>query len=204
MARPKIATERILDAALAVFIKKGYHNTTITDICKEVSCPVGSIYYRFTGKQEIAVAVYDRVVKRFQEGFVNLALQGVTDPIAGVRTCIGQVLDFVEDQPKESNFLLLLRHRDFLDAKELRKVANRNVLLSNEKLYNWTRELQTALQGRVDADGPSHDLLIALVFDMPFGYARRWLQGQAKSGPREMRGEMVRAAMQGLGLGVTT
>lgn len=201
MARPKIATERILDAALSVFIKKGYHNTTITDICKEVSCPVGSIYYRFSGKQDIAVGVYDRVARQFQDGFVQFALQGPVDPAAGVQACVGHVLDFVETKPKEASFLLLLRHRDFLDSKEMRKFANRSVLLSNEKLYNWTRDLHTALQGR-GSEGASYDLMLALVFDMPLGYARRWLQGQAKLGPREVRGEMLRAALGGLGLGV--
>ena len=200
MARPKIATEKILDAALAPFIEKGYHNATITDLCKEVGCPVGSIYYRFSGKQEIAGTVYRRVVEQFQAGLVDLAIAGVSDPAAGVQACITHVLDHVEQHPHDAKFLLLLRHRDFLGAKDLKLDTNRHVVHANEKVYNWSRQLHAKLVERLGKDAPSYDTMFSLVFDLPMGYAKRWMNGQATAAPHEIRGEMVRAALRGLGL----
>lgn len=201
MARPKIATDKILAAALRTFVEKGYHGATITDICKEVGCPVGSIYYRFKGKQEIAAELYKSVVEAFQKDLVDLAALGVGEPAQGVQACVGLLLDYVDRNPDQAKFLLLLRHRDFLDPSEPDYDNGRNLMLANEKVMRWSQELHQRLRQRVGEDAPAFDVMLALVYDAPLGYAKRWLHGQTRARPQEVRSDLIRAVLGGLGLG---
>ncbi|MFF0384110.1 TetR/AcrR family transcriptional regulator [Streptomyces sp. NPDC004286] len=46
----------ILGAAARVFARKGYENTTMVDIAKEMGVSKGILYYQFRSKQELIVA----------------------------------------------------------------------------------------------------------------------------------------------------
>ncbi len=50
----------IVDAAMTCFLRKGFHQTTMQDICKEVELSPGAVYRYFAGKGEIMSAVIDR------------------------------------------------------------------------------------------------------------------------------------------------
>jgi AcrR family transcriptional regulator len=56
--------ERVLDAATAVFAKRGYPNTTIDHIIAATKIGVGSFYALFEGKEDCFAQVFDRVVER--------------------------------------------------------------------------------------------------------------------------------------------
>lgn len=45
--------EKILNAAIKLFSKQGYDNTSLQDIMKETQMSKGAIYHHFKGKQEI-------------------------------------------------------------------------------------------------------------------------------------------------------
>ncbi len=49
--------QKILDAALATFTRKGYGDTTVPDIAREAGVAVGTIYNYFPGKRELLVAL---------------------------------------------------------------------------------------------------------------------------------------------------
>ena len=59
--RKELVTERrrkqILDAALAVFSRKGYGEATIPDIAREGGVAVGTIYNYYTSKRDILVSI---------------------------------------------------------------------------------------------------------------------------------------------------
>lgn len=52
--------ERILDAALRVFTRKGYHDTGVDDIASESDTSKGGIYFHFPNKDSIFLALLDR------------------------------------------------------------------------------------------------------------------------------------------------
>lgn len=45
--------QEILDAAIACFTRKGFHQTTMDDICREAGLSPGAIYRYFASKEEI-------------------------------------------------------------------------------------------------------------------------------------------------------
>lgn len=50
---------RIISAAGQVFADKGYHHTTVRDICRHARCNLAAVNYHFGGKYELYEAVFD-------------------------------------------------------------------------------------------------------------------------------------------------
>ena len=59
------SAEAILDAAEALFGRRGYASTSVSAICAASALPVGSIYHHFENKLAILSAVLDRAAHRF-------------------------------------------------------------------------------------------------------------------------------------------
>ncbi len=55
--------DRILDAAIVVFAKRGYRGTTIDNIVAAAKIGVGSFYALFDGKEGCFLQAYDRIVE---------------------------------------------------------------------------------------------------------------------------------------------
>ena len=54
---PQIRIAEILDAANRLFNTKGYHETQVSDIVKEIGVAQGTFYYYFKSKDEVLEAV---------------------------------------------------------------------------------------------------------------------------------------------------
>ena len=59
--------DRVLDAAIGVFAKRGYQGTTIDHIAAGAKIGVGSFYALFEGKEDCFLQVYDRTVDDARE-----------------------------------------------------------------------------------------------------------------------------------------
>jgi TetR/AcrR family transcriptional regulator, fatty acid metabolism regulator protein len=56
--------DQILDCALAVFARQGFHETSIADICAPARIARGTLYQYFTDKRDVLAALIDRIVGR--------------------------------------------------------------------------------------------------------------------------------------------
>jgi len=59
--------DQILDCALAVFAHKGFHETSIADICTRARIARGTLYQYFTDKRAVLAALIERIVGRMIE-----------------------------------------------------------------------------------------------------------------------------------------
>ena len=57
---PEGTRERILDAALNIFSRKGYHDTRLDEIVDESETSKGSIYFHFPNKERLFFALVDQ------------------------------------------------------------------------------------------------------------------------------------------------
>jgi len=88
---------QILDAAWTCLARKGYHQTTMQDICRESGLSNGAIYRYFASKQEILVAIFDRVAEVSRQ-IVTAARDSTESPRNALET-IGRVTFAYFDQP---------------------------------------------------------------------------------------------------------
>src|SRR5580693_10562783 len=56
--------ERILDAAVRVFARKGFHSTRVSEVAKAAGVADGTIYLYFKSKDELLVSLFEDRVER--------------------------------------------------------------------------------------------------------------------------------------------
>ena len=80
MPRRTDSRVRMIEAAVELFRKQGYHATALSDVVRESGAPRGSIYFHFPGgKEELAEAATAAAADEIVE-LVTRAAAGATDP----------------------------------------------------------------------------------------------------------------------------
>jgi AcrR family transcriptional regulator len=116
MGRPSRYDEaRILAGAKQVSAEFGPQRLTIAKIAAQAGVPVGSIYHRYTSRDEILAAVWLELVEEFQEQFLAAleADDAVRAGLAGVR----YACQWIRDHPRDARLLLLHRREDFASER---------------------------------------------------------------------------------------
>jgi TetR/AcrR family fatty acid metabolism transcriptional regulator len=70
--------QRILEAALEVFARKGFHEAKISEIARAAGVADGTIYLYFKNKDDLLILLFEAKLQAINEG-LRVALQGVTD-----------------------------------------------------------------------------------------------------------------------------
>nr|WP_299914472.1 TetR/AcrR family transcriptional regulator [Sphingomonas bacterium] len=78
--RPPTA-ERLIHAAMMLFMEKGYLSTSVADILREAGANSGSLYHAFPAKQDLLLAVLERYRQGIGPMLLDPAWAGVDDPI---------------------------------------------------------------------------------------------------------------------------
>ena len=81
--------DRIVQAAMELFWRKGYGSTSISDILETAKVNSGSLYYFFKGKQELLIAV----LEAYRDGIDAMLLEPswgeVEDPVDKIFALLG-------------------------------------------------------------------------------------------------------------------
>lgn len=188
--------ERILQAALELFVEQGYFNTNVPDISKRSRCSVGSIYHHFLNKEEIAAKLYDSGIKRFRH-----ALASVVTPDQhleqNIRSIVIAFLEFAESHLLLSRYLWLARHNEFLNA-DLRHPTTVGFDELGRKLTRMIKQGERA--GQIPP--LQAEVLWSILFGMPLSYVRDWLDGYTVGSPKAVSSVLASAcwsALQGTG-----
>ncbi len=187
--------ERILQAALELFVEQGYFNTNVPDISKRSKCSVGSIYHHFLNKEEIASQLYDQGILQFRE-----ALSGSVTAEAtlrdNIRNLVIRFLDFSESHQLLSQYLWLARHSEFLSAK----VRQPTVVGFDALGRRLTKAVKNGIR-RGDIPDVKAEVFWSIVFGLPLSFMRDWLDGYTTSSPRQVApvlADAVWSALQGI------
>lgn len=128
--RPNVTDERtsqIITAAEDVFSKKGFSEARMDDIAEETGLSKGTLYLYFKSKNDIIIAILDRI---FQREFkvieqINLAETNATDSIwLFVDTVVKDIKYFLRAMPIAYEFLALA-FRNKTVQKALKVYVNR-------------------------------------------------------------------------------
>ena len=120
---PQTTTSReLLIAALKLFAKKGYYNTSVTDIAKMANIKnTSEIYQHFTNKQVIAAQLYADIFANLNESIDEIWLKN-DKPSEQLRGTVDLLFRLTEDAPDVMRFLLNLKFDEFLpDEKPLQE-----------------------------------------------------------------------------------
>ena len=131
----------LAEAAMRCFTSKGYHATSISDICKEAKVSIGTLYKHFDGKRDMWMTSYERQLSErstlegefswpeFRDLLIEV-LTGLEDKdYVGMIACSLELTadglrdrgyaDWAESQTREARKFLMHKLRRLRDAGEI-------------------------------------------------------------------------------------
>jgi AcrR family transcriptional regulator len=88
----------IVVAAATVLGREGFQSTSIKDIAAEARVAPGLVHYYFTSKEELLVAVLERLCEDISRRWRS-AIEGLTDPIEKIDVAFDASAEWVRDHP---------------------------------------------------------------------------------------------------------
>jgi TetR/AcrR family fatty acid metabolism transcriptional regulator len=182
-ARTGDKRERILDAAVRVFAKKGFHATRVSEVAKAAGVADGTIYLYFKSKDQLLVSLFEDRVER-----LLTFLQTELPPTAGAAEKLRRII--------ELQLGLLEGERDL--AEVITVILRQSTKLMKEYAAPKFTAYLDAI-ARVVADGQatgelrgdvSPHLAARAIFGALDGITMTWALGKAD------RGGLVRASGQ--------
>jgi TetR/AcrR family fatty acid metabolism transcriptional regulator len=74
----------IVEAAVDVFARKGFHQARVSDIARKAGVADGTIYLYFKNKEDLLLSIFEEKMDVLLDG-MHEALEGVTDPVERIR-----------------------------------------------------------------------------------------------------------------------
>jgi AcrR family transcriptional regulator len=107
--------DRILAAALTLFVNKGYHLTSIPEIVAASGTSIGAVYHHFASKEELAHLLHRQLVDRFVEmsDIEVLALRGARDRVRGY---VSMLFRLTEECPEFVSYLIYTRPKSAVEG----------------------------------------------------------------------------------------
>lgn len=186
------AKDRILAAALKLFVEQGYFNTNIPDLSRESKCSVGSIYHNFTNKEEIASALYAEGIKAFRRALEN-AVKTAQSPSDTIRIAVTAFLQFSEVNLQLSKYLWLCRHNEFMSS-----IVVHPTRVGFDGLgRTLTKSLKQGIKKGEFLDLDAR-VIWTILFGIPLSYVRDWLDGYNTEPPSQVASKLADVCVRAL------
>jgi AcrR family transcriptional regulator len=130
--------DEILKAAMHLFANRGFHETSMSEVAREAHVSKALIFWHFKTKEELFVAVLNRLLEPYFIDFAEEA--GVLEERAQIRKLVEFYLDFVRDNANSVRFFLA----QMLHDQRFSEGLNEQVL----KIYSGYRGMLVELIAR--------------------------------------------------------
>lgn len=135
--------DEILKAAMHLFANRGFHETSMSEVAREAHVSKALIFWHFKTKEELFVAVLNRLLEPYFIDFAEEA--GVLDERAQIKKLVEFYLDFVRNNASSVRFFLA----QMLHDQRFSEGLNEQVL----KIYSGYRGMLVELIARAQQKG---------------------------------------------------
>lgn len=187
--------QAILDAALAVFIGRGYQLATVDDISARCGLSVGAIYRYFNNKSDIMLSLLEQRLGRMPELFARL-VPDAGDPWQRLTRCVDLFTSALRVKHPVNGRLLLVAIGEALQDSEVRQGLHRRFTGLLDYLAAVVRDGARTGVFRKDADPQTTASLLLCMAD---GVTVYWVTGAPGMDLRPLRAgalAMLRAYLQ--------
>jgi len=118
---------RMQVTGLELFYKKGYYNTSVDDILKELSLSKGAFYHHFPSKDDFFISIIQNLIVRKVYSLLIEPIEGKEDPFRAIEACFENAMNTAEHNELDfgfvlSNFMTEFNGRNELISKYLRDI----------------------------------------------------------------------------------
>lgn len=172
----------ILDAALSLFVERGYHGTAVPEVAARAGVGAGTIYRYFESK----VALVNDLYREHKRALAEELLEGFPHDATAreqFRALWTRLASYARHHPRAWAFLELHHHADYLDA-ESRAVES--------QLDQAAEGLLRAAQARGEIASIQPALLVAIVLGAFVGVVRAEWEGRLELTEAELEAAETR------------
>ncbi|MDA2633315.1 TetR family transcriptional regulator [Bacillus cereus] len=154
--RPKY--NQIIDAAVIVIAKNGYHQAQVSKIAKQAGVADGTIYLYFKNKEDILISLFQEKMGEFVET--------IRQKTAGIESAVSKLFMLVE-----THFLLLSQNDPLAIVTQLElRQSNQDLRLKiNEVLKGYLQVMDEILETGIKQGEFQADLNVRVARQMIFG-----------------------------------
>jgi AcrR family transcriptional regulator len=98
---------RLTEAALAVFGEKGYHPSTVRDVCKQAQLTSRYFYESFDSMEALFRSVYASISRQLMQSTILALAQCPPDPEKLAEAAIRAFLEFIQEDPRRARVGLI-------------------------------------------------------------------------------------------------
>lgn len=159
--------QEIIRAASKIFTEKGYHQTTIRDICNASGLGPGTLYNYIKKKEDILYLIYNELTLMLTQCLVETVQDGQKDPGQQFHAALEKTIDVIWTY--QDLILLMYQETASLDRESRHTILHREsdyVTLWNKLLERCEKLGVIPQRNRLDAN--------IVVFLLAFIPLRRW------------------------------
>tara|TARA_R110002049_G_scaffold302911_1_gene496577 strand:- start:172078 stop:172656 length:579 start_codon:yes stop_codon:yes gene_type:complete len=147
---------------LELFYKKGYYNTSVDDILKELSLSKGAFYYHFDSKEDFLVQIIENLLTRKVYSMLIEPIEGHANTLDLITECFDDALETAVHNEMDYGFVL----SNFINEFNGRNPEIMKHL--NNILQIWEVNLVSALQkgkfnGNIDRHVDAEGVAVYLI-----------------------------------------
>jgi AcrR family transcriptional regulator len=155
-ARTSSRRRQLLDAAVKVMSKTGFHQMSMQDLASEANVSVGLIYKYFGGKEDLLLATILRIQEAFRDQLAPVMEAAGENPVEQLAAGIRRYIEIVDENLDA--VVLTYRESRTLDATGRAQIKELEIATAEP--------LRLAIEAGI-ADGTFHDADVDLVvFDI--------------------------------------
>jgi TetR/AcrR family fatty acid metabolism transcriptional regulator len=182
-ARASDKRARILDAAVRVFARKGFHATRVSEVAKAAGVADGTIYLYFKSKDALLVSLFEHHVERLL-AFLQKELPHAPTSTAKLKRIVEIQLGLLEGERDLAQVITIILRQS---TKLMKEYAAPKFMAYLDAIARVVAEGQAVGELRKDV---SPHLAARAIFGALDGIAMTWALGKAE------RGGLLRAAGQ--------
>jgi AcrR family transcriptional regulator len=107
--------KRLLNAAMTVFSRKGFHKATVDEICRRANLGKGTVYQYFGNKKDLFLGIVDSFAADLGKR-VESAVEGISDDLRRLEAAI---TEYVQFHAAHRSFYRLVIHEQSSFAREI-------------------------------------------------------------------------------------
>lgn len=158
-ARSEHTKRALLDAAIRLFGRKGYENTSVRDLVDEADVNLAAVNYHFGGKEGLRLAAIDHLATEFRKNGPGSALAGIT-PETIMAMDAEEARDFLKHLMRSSFNHVSRRH----DADDKTRYIERELIQGGkptevffEKVFYVQFNIMRLLVSRITGEDPDSE-----------------------------------------------
>lgn len=107
LERKQARRRKLLNVAIRLFGRKGYHATTVPMIVRASGISTGTFYLYFRDKEDIFAAALGELGERISAALNNAMAAAGPDVLSHMQTAVKALVQFLADHPQEARILIV-------------------------------------------------------------------------------------------------